>query len=632
MKPIALARRCALLLLATALAGVPALAAGTPPRLFGPTLEGRVALKQGDASAVRARAVRPDLAAIDALARGHLASAAGQRFVLDLFPGLELEAEVIGAEVRASGTTLFARLDGLELGTAILTHEAGVLVGTIDFPGGNYAVERLDGDGAYRVVQKAAHLAPPELPPRVRFAPARADGFDAEPDVPVDSGRLIDVMIVWTPAAQTAGGGAAAMQSLAQASIDNANLTYLNSGVAQRLRLVHAQQVSYAERTSCPGGSNAFDCALDDITDGLIPNVHALRDTHGADLVSIFIHNSAYCGLAWLPYPSAGTAYLGYSVLDWDYCPVGNKSFVHELGHNMGAHHDTYVLGGGGCADGKEDGAFCYSRGYVNLAARWRTVLAYNNECTGTAPYTSCTRVQYLSNPRLTYGGAPMGDAGARNNAHTLNRTAKAIAGYRPTSPLHPVPQRFTDVAAAHPFYGHVEFFAQAGVSSGCAAGQFCPNDAVTRRQMAVFLERALRASNWVPPPATGVFVDMPVGSQFRDYAEALRNDGITSGCTANAYCPDDVVTRAQMATFLLRARCGAAYVPSQPATPSFADVAASHPMYRFVEKLYALGVTGGCATGPLRYCPDAPVTRGQMAVFVERTFPFVTPTEACAP
>ncbi len=227
MTPIALARRCALLLLATALAGVPALAAGTPPRLFGPTLEGRVALKQGDASAVRARAVRPDLAAIDALARGHLASAAGQRFVLDLFPGLELEAEVIGAEVRASGTTLFARLDGLELGTAILTHEAGVLVGTIDFPGGNYAVERLDGDGANRVVQKAAHLAPPELPPRVRFAPARADGFDAEPDVPVDSGRLIDVMIVWTPAAQTAGGGATAMQSLAQASIDNANLMAL---------------------------------------------------------------------------------------------------------------------------------------------------------------------------------------------------------------------------------------------------------------------------------------------------------------------------------------------------------------------------------------------------------------------
>jgi hypothetical protein len=86
------------------------------------------------------------------------------------------------------------------------------------------------------------------------------------------------------------------------------------------------------------------------------------------------------------------------------------------------------------------------------------------------------------------------------------------------------------------------------------------------------------------------------------------------------------------MAVFLLRARCGGAYVPAAATGTVFADVAASHPFARYIEKLYALGITGGCAAGPLRYCPDDPVSRSQMAAFYERSYPFVTPSETCAP
>ncbi|MDH5286930.1 MAG: S-layer homology domain-containing protein [Betaproteobacteria bacterium] len=609
-------------LMAALMHAAPAPAQGTAARLFGPTVAPAAVSTVVDRAAIRTRAVRPDLGAVDELARRHVATNEASRFTLDLFPGLELDAEVIAAEVRTTGTTVFAKLVGIELGTAVLTHEAGVLVATIDFPGGNFAVE-LDAGGDYRIVQKAAQFEPPEAPPRLHFAPAPTLDAFAEPDVPVDSGRLIDVMIVWTPAAQTAAGGAAAMQALAQASIDNANLTYLNSGVAQRVRLVHAQQVTYTEVASGPGCSDPFDCALDAITNGTVAGLHALRDTHGADLVSLFINSTTYCGLAWLPIPSAGTAHLGYSVLYWSGCPVSNKSFVHELGHNMGAHHDPYVAPG--------PGAYTYSHGMVNLAGRWRTVLAYNDQCAATTPFTSCTRVQYLSNPQLTYSGAPTGDAAVRNNAYTLNKTAKAIAAYRPTSSMHPVPQRFTDVAASHMFYGYMEFLAQAGITSGCGTGLYCPDSVVTRRQMAVFLERQLRASNWTPPAGTGLFIDVPPGAQFRDYIEALRNDAITSGCTTTTYCPDDPVTRAQMAVFVLRTMCGAAYVPSMPAVQRFTDVAPSHAFYRFIDKLAALGITSGCSVSPARYCPDDPVTRSQMAVFLERSFPAKVPTEACA-
>jgi hypothetical protein len=573
----------------------------------------------GEGVTLRARTALPDLSLIESLARSQ---SARPRFVIDLFPGLELEAEVVSAETRAHGSTVLARLTEVELGSAIFTCEAGVLNATVDSPGGNYSITR-QSNGVYQVAQLALQKLPSELPPRQAGSMIELPDLP-ESDVPVDSGRLIDVMVVWTPAAQTANGGAAAMQSLAQASIDNSNLTYLNSGIAQRLRLVHAQQVTYTERTNCGTQATAFDCALDDVSDngdGFMDSVHTLRDTHGADLVSLFINDSVYCGIAWL---FSGNAGSGFSVLAANTCAVGNKSFVHELGHNMGAHHDPYVAPG--------PGAWAYSHGIVNLANRWRDVLAYNNQCADTPPGTSCPRIQYMSNPKLTYNGTALGDAAVRNNTHTLNKTAKAVAAFRPTAGSHPVPQRFADVAPSHPFYGHIEFFAQTGVTSGCSAGNYCPNSPVTREQLAPFLERAMKASNWTPPAATGLFTDVPPGAPFRNFIEALRNDGITSGCGPTTYCPEAPVTRAQMAAFVLRARCGSSYLPNVPVSQIFSDVALTHPHVRYIQKLYSLGITGGCASGPLRYCPDKAVTRGEMAVFIERSYPFLTPSEVCTP
>jgi alpha-amylase len=247
------------------------------------------------------------------------------------------------------------------------------------------------------------------------------------------------------------------------------------------------------------------------------------------------------------------------------------------------------------------------------------------------APCGGCPRIAHMSNPKDLYGGAVTGTPTVSNNAHVLNKTAKAIAAYRATSALHPVPQRFSDVPTNHAFYGHIEFFAQAGISTGCAAGQFCPDASVTRRQMAAFLERPIRASNWLPPSGNTAFVDVVDGSQFAGVIERLRLDGVTTGCGSSIYCPEDFVTRSQMAVFILRARCGSSYVPNMPSSQTFADVPLSHPFVRYIQKLYSLGITGGCATGPLRYCPDSAVTRGQMAAFIERAYPFLAPSETCS-
>lgn len=92
------------------------------------------------------------------------------------------------------------------------------------------------------------------------------------------------------------------------------------------------------------------------------------------------------------------------------------------------------------------------------------------------------------------------------------------------------------------------------GFAAGCSLGPpplFCPNEPVTRAQMAVFIEKGLHGSGFVAPPATGIFSDVPPGSFAADYIEALVSDHIAVGCGGGNYCPNDPVTRAQMAVFI---------------------------------------------------------------------------------
>jgi len=111
-------------------------------------------------------------------------------------------------------------------------------------------------------------------------------------------------------------------------------------------------------------------------------------------------------------------------------------------------------------------------------------------------------------------------------------------------------------------------------------------------------------------------FLDVPQPDPFHAYVETIFRDGITAGCGGGDYCRNDAVSRAQMAVFLLKSRLGAAHAP--PACAGiFGDVACPSLFADWVEELYAAGITGGCNASPLLYCPDAPVTRAQMAAFL---------------
>ena len=99
-----------------------------------------------------------------------------------------------------------------------------------------------------------------------------------------------------------------------------------------------------------------------------------------------------------------------------------------------------------------------------------------------------------------------------------------------------------------------IEQFALEGITSGCGFGIYCPDANITRAQMAIFLLRGKHGSSYVPPVATGIFSDVPVGSFAADWIEQLAVEGITSGCGGGNYCPNANMTRAQMAGFLVRA------------------------------------------------------------------------------
>jgi len=182
----------------------------------------------------------------------------------------------------------------------------------------------------------------------------------------------------------------------------------------------------------------------------------------------------------------------------------------------------------------------------------------------------------------------------------------------------------FLDVPPSDPFHDYVDTLARNGVTAGCGGGNYCRNASVTRAQMAVFLLKGEHGSSYTPPPCTGLFADVecaPTPAFAVDWIEQLSLEGITGGCGSGNYCPSNPVTRAQMAVFLLKGEHGSSYVPP-PCTGIFGDVECSPtPAFavNWIEQLYSEGVTGGCGGGD--YCPLNSVTRGQMAVFLVKTF-----------
>jgi hypothetical protein len=182
--------------------------------------------------------------------------------------------------------------------------------------------------------------------------------------------------------------------------------------------------------------------------------------------------------------------------------------------------------------------------------------------------------------------------------------------------------QTYGDVPFSHSAWEYIERLYNAGITGGCTTTplNYCPNNSVNRAQMAIFLLRGIHGSAYTPPAATGtVFDDVPSNAFAAAWIEQLAAEGITGGCGGGNYCPNNTVTRSQMAIFLLRAKYGSAHTPPAATGTVFADIPSNAFAASWIEQLAGEGITGGCGGG--NYCPNNAVTRSQMAIFLVRTF-----------
>lgn len=346
------------------------------------------------------------------------ADAPKEPVVFNFFEGLEVPVNHLRTEYHGASRVWVGRIVGQPESMVTIGVTEGVAMGTMRTEEGHLIEIRFAGGDVYAVRQMDmggfASCQEPLLPGEGALPPRDAS---ETPGVAGDDGSTIDVMVVYTESAVTAVGGTTAMQSLVATAISETNQGYSNSGVTQRINLVHQAQVSYDE-------SSGFSAALDAVTtngDGQMDEVHTWRDTYNADMVSLWINNSQYCGLAWLM-TSTSTDFSAYafSVVAYN-CATGYYSFAHEMGHNQGCAHER---------ENASSAVFDYSYGYKHASSPlFRTIMSY--ACTG----VTCPRVNYWSNPNVSYNGEPMGiDVGssqAAYNALSLNNTNTIAANWR---------------------------------------------------------------------------------------------------------------------------------------------------------------------------------------------------------
>ena len=176
----------------------------------------------------------------------------------------------------------------------------------------------------------------------------------------------------------------------------------------------------------------------------------------------------------------------------------------------------------------------------------------------------------------------------------------------------------FLDVDSGNQFYSFVTTLVSNAITVGIGGGNYGSTLPTLRQQMAVFLLKAEHGLCYTPPPCAGTFTDVPCPSTFAPWIEAMAAEGITGGCGNGNFCPTNPVRRDQMAVFLLKGEHGLSYVPPDCAGV-FGDVPCPSQFANWIEQLAAENVTGGCGGGD--YCPGNNNTRGQMAVFITKTF-----------
>ena len=357
---------------------------------------------------------------------------------------------------------------------------------------------------------------------------------------------------------------------------------------------------------------------------------------------------------------------------------IPNNSFGHGRVDALAAVNSVKAAPVGLAVDPAADGGLSDGNGILEPGERvfvrpsWKNNSGASMPMSAAAGFTGPAGASYaLNDGTADYGlmvpGAAVDCATATGNCYEVSVSSPfprpaphwdATLTETPSSGSPPkawsvhVGSSFVDVPKTHVFYPFIERILHNGVTVGCAVTNFCPDDAVTRFQMAVFLSRAqaggdanvIQAATAQGQPyncvsgGTSLFTDVPPDNPFCRHVHYIYATNVTTGCEPGKFCPDANVTRAQMALFVSRAMAGSdaavplAYGPDpvtgrsyscDPASPNlhFTDVTTSDIFCRGTHFLWARNVISGFPDGS--YGPALYVTRGAMAKFLSNAFAF---------
>ena len=327
---------------------------------------------------------------------------------MTLFPGIGLSGVVIRPTIPYGGSVVWLgwirNQPNSSVGFAVTKRKVTGHIETGD--GRRFRITPTD-DGGQRVEELDSSAAPFEGQDTVRSDQAR----------PLDEASgdgVLDLLVVFTPAFELAAGGVGGVASATALAVAETNTAFAQSGIKTELRLVAIERVAYQE----VGNTDRDLDRLVNDHDGYLDDVHVLRNTYGADLVSVFTtHAEDACGRAQL---GPGSVRDGFSVLTWP-CLADGEPLAHEVGHGLGMDHDAANVKPG-------VGAAPFARGYRftgRSGVQWRTIMAY-------APGRP---TMHFSNPEILFDGVPTGMAVSSstpaNNALVGNTNARAVSSRR---------------------------------------------------------------------------------------------------------------------------------------------------------------------------------------------------------
>ncbi|NMC52520.1 MAG: hypothetical protein GYA48_02660 [Chloroflexi bacterium] len=339
---------------------------------------------------------------------------------LNLFSDATFTAELQAAAVDANGVTTLTGAVSSQPGSEVsLAFKENTLAGTLNLVNAFYRLYMLDANQALLEQVNLANLPIDSISPT---PPITAYNLQAQGLVGDDDGSLLDVLVVYTPEARNRAGGTPAIQSSIAQAISDANNSYKNSLINTQMNLVYSSELDFTELGST---KDNYEDTLDYLTytnDGYMDEVHSLRNTHAADLVVLVQEGGYYCGIAWMLQQGYESFFDQYAFAVVSRGCLTYYTLAHETGHNMGAHHNIQ--------DALGSGYFNYSYGHI-VNGVFRTIMAYPN---GTLCTNDCPRINYWSNPNVSYNGYPTGTSSA-DNARTLNTTRATAARFRDGAP-----------------------------------------------------------------------------------------------------------------------------------------------------------------------------------------------------